>query len=146
MASSDTTLSLAKTLVVPAVISLVIFLILTFVLVPIWRRYRNRYAQYLPLDSISERTSSLRHRIMGRFAGFGPFATFIGDRNVFAPNSALDDEADDGEELDEVDEDVWRAIERHVPAVQSDNTQRLSRDLEEGFMDDSDEEPVQGRL
>ncbi|KAM4056393.1 hypothetical protein HRG_003309 [Hirsutella rhossiliensis] len=139
------TLSLAKTLFVPAVVSLVIFLLLTFALVPIWRRYRNRYAQYLPLDSISERTSSLRHRIMGRFATFGPLATFIGGRNVaFAPNSVLDDEAD-GEELDDVDEEIWRAIERHVPAVQPDNTRRLSRDLEEGFMDDSDDEPVPGR-
>lgn len=91
---------------------------------PIWRRYRDRYAQYLPLDSISERTSSLRHRIMGRLIAFSPFATFAGSRNVvFAPNSPLD-----GEELDEVDEEIWRAIERHVPAARPDSTRRLSRE------------------
>ncbi|KJZ71875.1 hypothetical protein HIM_08720 [Hirsutella minnesotensis 3608] len=142
MASSNSTLALVKTLVIPAVVSLVIFLALTFVLLPVWRRYRNRYAQYLPLDSLSERTSSLRHRIMGRFTTFTPLATFLGGRTVvFAPSSSMDPDAEDGEELDDVDEEIWRAIERHIPAAQLDNTRRLSRDLEEGFMDDSDEEP-----
>lgn len=96
---------------------------------PFWRRYRDRYAQYLPPGSISERTSSLRHRIMGRFATFAPVATFLGSSSVvFAPTSALDGGPDDGEELDEVDEEIWRTIERHVPAVRPDNTRRLSRE------------------
>ncbi|KAK4093636.1 hypothetical protein Purlil1_1970 [Purpureocillium lilacinum] len=141
--------SLFKTLLVPAVISLIIFLFLTFVLVPVWRRYRNRYSQYLPLDSISDRTSSFRHRILGRFSSLNPLAHFVSGRQqvVFASGGAgtgaesgADDE--DGEELGDVDEATWRAIERHVPSVHTpDSTRRLSRDLEEGFMDDSDDEP-----
>ncbi|RCI07680.1 hypothetical protein L249_5737 [Ophiocordyceps polyrhachis-furcata BCC 54312] len=140
---SPSTISAVKTLVVPAVISLVIFLLLSFVLLPVWRRYRSRYGQYLPLNTLSERTSSLRHRIVGRLPSLGPLATFLGGRSVvFAPNSmAMDADLDDGEELDDVDDDMWFAMERHVPAAHTDSTRRLSRDLEEGFMDDSDEGP-----
>ncbi|KAJ6438296.1 hypothetical protein O9K51_08888 [Purpureocillium lavendulum] len=168
-AAMGSSLSLFKTLLVPAVISLVIFLVLTFVLVPVWRRYRNRYSQYLPLDSISDRTSSLRHRVLGRFSSLNPLAHFLSARQqvVFASGGAAgaggesgaDDE--DGEELGDVDEATWRAIERHVPSVHTpDSTRRLSREyahtdycvphdelpltcnsLEEGFMDDSDDEP-----
>ncbi|PNY27733.1 Uncharacterized protein TCAP_02352 [Tolypocladium capitatum] len=135
---APTSLPLFKALFVPAVISLLIFLVLTFVLAPIWRRYRNRYGQYLPLDSISDRTSSLRHRIVGRFAGFNPLATFLSARQVVFAHGA----ADDGEELGDVDEDTWRrAVDSHVPSAQLESSRRLSRDLEEGFMDDSDEEP-----
>lgn len=125
-----------QTLLVPAVISLIIFLFLTFVLVPVWRRYRNRYSQYLPLDSISDRTSSFRHRILGRFSSLNPLAHFVSGRQqvVFASGGAgtgaesgADDE--DGEELGDVDEATWRAIERHVPSVHTpDSTRRLSRE------------------
>ncbi|POR38727.1 Uncharacterized protein TPAR_01077, partial [Tolypocladium paradoxum] len=134
---APTSLSLLKTLFVPAVVSLLIFLVLTFVLVPVWRRNRNRYSQYLPINSISDRTSSLRHRIVGRFAGLNTLATFLSARQVVFAHGA----ADDGEELGDVDEETWRAIESHVPSAQLDSSRRLSQDLEEGFMDDSDEEP-----
>lgn len=113
-----------QALFLPAVISLLIFLVLTFVLVPVWRRYRSRYSQYLPLDSISDRTSSLRHRIVGRFAGLNPLATFLSARQVVFAHGA----ADDGEELGDVDEETWRAIESHVPSAQLDSSRRLSRE------------------
>ncbi|RDA88284.1 hypothetical protein CP532_0317 [Ophiocordyceps camponoti-leonardi (nom. inval.)] len=165
---SPSTISAVKTLVVPAVISLVIFLLLSFVLLPVWRRYRSRYGQYLPLNTLSERTSSLRHRIVGRLPSLGPLATFLGGRSVvFAPSSiAMDGDLDDGEELDYVVDDVddagavrWFARLGRVQAANSDSTRRLSREyvmpvrslrelvtnsfgsLEEGFMDDSDEDP-----
>ncbi|PFH63069.1 hypothetical protein XA68_18206 [Ophiocordyceps unilateralis] len=142
MAPPASTVSSVKTLLVPAVVSLVIFTFLSFVILPIWRRYRARYGQYLPLNSLSERTSSLRHRILGRLPSLGPLATFLSGRTVvLAPNFVIDADLDDGEELDDVDEHVWRTIERNVPAAaHPDSTRRLSRDLEEGFMDDSDEE------
>ncbi|PHH81007.1 hypothetical protein CDD80_4311 [Ophiocordyceps camponoti-rufipedis] len=129
MAPPGSAMSSVKTLVVPAAISLVLFVFLSLVLLPIWRRYRSRYGQYLPLESLSERTSSLRHRIIGRLPSLGPLATFLSGRTVIM-------NLDDGEELDDVDEEMWRAMERHVPTA--DSTRRLSRDLEEGFMDDSD--------
>ncbi|PHH69958.1 hypothetical protein CDD82_7417 [Ophiocordyceps australis] len=146
MAASKTT-SLFKNLVVPAIISLVIFLVLTFLLAPLWRRYRARYSQYLPLDALSQHTSSLRHRFAHRFAALTPLATFLaGPRAVFAhgaqtQSSASVSDLDDAEELDEIDEVAWRSIQQHVFTVTvPDTTRRLSRDLEEGFMDDSDQE------
>lgn len=60
----------SQTLIVPAIVSLLIFLLTTYVLLPFWRRYRARYAQYLPLDSLSNQTSSLRHRIVNRIAAW----------------------------------------------------------------------------
>ncbi|KAH7152086.1 hypothetical protein B0J13DRAFT_255047 [Dactylonectria estremocensis] len=137
------TISVIKTLIVPAVISLIIFVLLTYVVIPAWRHYRNRYSQYLPLDSLSSQTSSLRQRITSRLASI-PFPArwrqqgnlvFVGDLS----EDGLDD--DDGEELGDVDDETWRAIERDTQTRQPDNSRRLSRDLEEGFRDDSDDEP-----
>ncbi|KAI9149431.1 hypothetical protein HJFPF1_11484 [Paramyrothecium foliicola] len=129
--------SVIKTLIVPAVISLVIFLLLTFVVVPIWRRYRNRYGQYLPLDSISSSTSSLRDRITTRFARMMASSPLNRDRSN---SSSAQIDLEDGEELDDVDEETWRAVERQAQLGRPDNSRRLSRDLEEVFRDDSDDE------
>ncbi|KYK61630.1 hypothetical protein DCS_02773 [Drechmeria coniospora] len=148
MASSY--LTFIKTLFVPAIISLVVFLALTFVLVPFWRRYRSRYSQYLPLDTISNHTTSLRHRIMGRFTTFTPLSTFLSGRfpagvvpgsSVLGSASPTDGETgdEDGEELEDVDEETWRAIDWRVSSIRPDLSTRLGRELEAGFMDDSDE-------
>jgi hypothetical protein len=48
---------------------------------------------------------------------------------------------DDGDE--ELDDAVWDAMDRQIEALhpqRPDNRRRLSRDLEEGFRDSSDEE------
>ncbi|KAF4441892.1 hypothetical protein F53441_11852 [Fusarium austroafricanum] len=130
-------MSVIKTLIVPAVISLLLFILLTYVLVPLWRRYA-RYSQYLPLDTLSSQTSSLRQRITSRIA------TWRSNRGVaFESDDGSDDglDDDDGEELGNVDEDTWRQMEADTRAARPDNTRRLSRDLEEGFRDDSDDEP-----
>ncbi|KAF5529639.1 hypothetical protein FNAPI_13806 [Fusarium napiforme] len=130
-------MSVIKTLIVPAVISLILFILLTYVLIPLWRRYA-RYSQYLPLDTLSSQTSSLRQRITSRIA------TWRSNRAVaFASEDVSDDgeEDDDGEELGSVDEDTWRQMEADTRAARPDNARRLSRDLEEGFRDDSDDEP-----
>lgn len=69
------TLNVIQTLIIPALISLILYLLLTYLALPLWTRYRTRYS-YIPvplapsLDSISSRTSSLRARIQslaGRF-------------------------------------------------------------------------------
>ncbi|KAJ4024123.1 hypothetical protein NW752_002691 [Fusarium irregulare] len=130
-------MSVIKTLVVPAVISLLLFILLTYVLIPLWRRYA-RYSQYLPLDTLSSQTSSLRERITARIAAWRS------DRGVaFASDDGFDDglDDDDGEELGNVDEATWRQMEADTRAARPDNARRLSRDLEEGFRDDSDDEP-----
>ncbi|RGP58861.1 hypothetical protein FLONG3_11356 [Fusarium longipes] len=130
-------MSAIKTLVVPAVISLILFVLLTYVLIPLWRRYA-RYSQYLPLDTLSSQTSSLRERITARVAAWRS------NRGVaLASDDGFDDgmDDDDGEELGNVDEATWRQMEADTRAARPDNARRLSRDLEEGFRDDSDDEP-----
>jgi len=137
-------LSVVKTLVVPAIISLIIFLVLTYLLVPIWRRYRNRYSQYLPIDTLSERTSSFRYRIQDRIRDFIVNTRWRrGGRDPVVVASEEADFMSDGEELEEVVVDGQTNAAGHRRdgrGGRPDNTRRLSRELEEGFMDDSDEE------
>jgi hypothetical protein len=113
---------------VPAIISLIIFLVLTYLLVPIWRRYRNRYSQYLPIESLSERTSSFRHRIQGRIRDFIFNTRWRRGRDAIVVASEDADFMSDGEELEEVvgggRTDV--ADERRV--TRPDNPRRLSRE------------------
>ncbi|KAF4332660.1 hypothetical protein FBEOM_13545 [Fusarium beomiforme] len=130
-------MSVIKTLIVPAVISLILFILLTYVLIPLWRRYA-RYSQYLPLNTLTSQTSTLRQRITSRIAIWrsNRGVAFVSDDGS---DNGLDE--DDGEELGNVDEDTWRQMEADTRAARPDNTRRLSRDLEEGFRDDSDDEP-----
>ncbi len=59
-----------QTLFLPAIVAFLIFVVLTFVVVPVWQHYRNRYSHYLPIDTLSSQTVSLGHRMqaaVGRF-------------------------------------------------------------------------------
>lgn len=60
----------------------------------------------------------------------------MSDRIVVAGRDSFDSE--DGEELEDVDDSATERGRNSHETI--DNTRRLSRDLEEGFMDDSDEE------
>ncbi|KAK3308646.1 uncharacterized protein B0T15DRAFT_550866 [Chaetomium strumarium] len=136
------TVSAIKTLIVPAIVSLLLFLISTFVLVPLWQRYRNRYSQYLPLETISNQTLSLRARMQGAMARFmtpSVWRARVSERVAVAERGSFDSE--EGEELSEVDEPIGRRVlDQQRGSNTIDSSRRLSRDLEEGFMDDSDEE------
>ncbi|KAK4203694.1 hypothetical protein QBC40DRAFT_166458, partial [Triangularia verruculosa] len=126
-----------QTLIIPAIISLILFLLSTFVLWPLWQRYRNRYSQYLPLDTISEQTSSVRARVtswLGSLIFTTRWGTHLTDRLVIGGRESFDSE--DGEELEDVDESTGRGGNN---GDSIDSSRRLSRDLEEGFIDDSDE-------
>ncbi|KOS21343.1 hypothetical protein ESCO_006733 [Escovopsis weberi] len=167
------TLNVIKVLIVPAIVSLTIFLLLTFLLIPFWRRYRLRYAQYLPLaninanlEGLSSRTSSLRDRIANYLFNLAFVSSWRSNRHLArasavsgADNGDDDDDDDDssgddaaairalsaqmdGEELSAVRVETLRAWESHArAAMRPEYTRRLSRELEEGFRDDSDEEP-----
>ncbi|KAI2643316.1 hypothetical protein GGS21DRAFT_9202 [Xylaria nigripes] len=140
------TLSVIKTLLVPALISLVLFLVLTYLIIPLWQYYRNRYSQYLPLDSISTRTVSLRLRIQDAIARWmsAPLRWRLRARDRVV--IANDDESDvgfsseEGEELNDVHEDRRHALSLDSHHQHADSNRRLSRDLEEGFRDDSDDD------
>jgi hypothetical protein len=122
-------LPLSQTLIVPAVISLIIFLLTTYVLLPLWTRYRQRYSQYIPLDRISNQTQGIRHRVQGYIAQWMVPSAWRRDQHVTIADADSDDgfESDDGEELAFVPTDQRRAIsvsEQHRP----DDTRRLSRE------------------
>ncbi|TDZ33554.1 hypothetical protein C8035_v012150 [Colletotrichum spinosum] len=133
-------MSVIKTLIVPAVISLILFLVSTYVLLPLWRKWRNRYSQYLPLDSISSSTISLRQRIQNGLARMmvpSVWNRYLHERVVIV-SGLSDDEFD--EELEDMAEETRRAMSEDTQRDTHDSTRRLSRDLEEGFRDDSDED------
>ncbi|KAK0651982.1 hypothetical protein B0T16DRAFT_454394 [Cercophora newfieldiana] len=141
------TISVIKTLIVPAIISLIIFLVGTYLLYPLWQHYRYRYSHYLPLETIQSRTSSFRTRVQDSIASFIASAVWrpsVQARLVVEDQSDAGFDSDDGEELGDVDESARRDHSRNSSAI--DSTRRLSRDLEEGFMDDSDEEVEGSRV
>ncbi|KAN0073388.1 hypothetical protein V8E54_008608 [Elaphomyces granulatus] len=140
MASSS--LSPAKTLIVPALISLAIYIVLSYLIIPFFRRYHQRYAQYLPLNSISTRTSSIRERAADALMHFVlPSMWRRGARLIADPGDAISIYDEEGEIMVGMDIDPSRreALERRR-SLASESQVRLSRELEEGFMDDSEEE------
>ncbi|CAK7271988.1 hypothetical protein SEPCBS57363_004903 [Sporothrix epigloea] len=65
-----TTLSAIKTLFLPALAALIVFILFTFIIVPVWQHYRNRYSHYLPLGTLSNQTLSLRDRMQSSLSHF----------------------------------------------------------------------------
>jgi hypothetical protein len=133
------TISVIKTLAIPAVISLILFLLSTHVILPFYRRNYARYAQYLPLESISSGTTSLRDRVVRFWAARLRAAHTGRPGGVFPDSAASQSDDDDGEEeLATVDPAAMAVRGPRGAPSRPDNVRRLSRDLEEGFMDDSD--------
>jgi hypothetical protein len=48
---------------IPAIIAVVLYALLAYAIIPLVKRHRERYSQYIPLDSISRGTNGLRDRI-----------------------------------------------------------------------------------
>jgi hypothetical protein len=124
------------------------YIITTCLLLPIFRRYHQRYSQYLPLHNISAHTLSLRDRIADTIMRF--FLRTTWRRNAHINEHDLDDassiDEEEGEILVRMEMDAARReeLERRRgdgPAPEG----RLSRELEGGFMDDSDEEEEEYR-
>lgn len=130
--------SLAKPLLIPAVISLALYLLLSFLIVPFFRRYHQRYSQYLPLQAISAHTLSLRDRIADAVMRFFLPSAWRRQTDAQHDNISIFDE--EGEIMVGMDMDPSRreALERRRDTA--DASSRLSRDLEQGFMDDSDDD------
>lgn len=102
--------------------------------VPFWQQHRGRYSRYLPLEVISSSTTTLRERARNVFRRFtraqdGPLP--------YAAHAPRD--PGDGEELFDIDERRREALSLDARRGQ-DVGGRLSRDLEEGFRDDSEDE------
>ncbi|KAL4877670.1 hypothetical protein BJY04DRAFT_209766 [Aspergillus karnatakaensis] len=133
--------SLAKTLFIPAVISLALYVLISFVIVPFFRRYHQRYSQYLPLETITAHTSSLWERIadavMRRFLP----STWRQQAHISDAHDNISILDEEGEIMVGMNTNATHreALERRRSTVAEDEG-RLSRELEEGFMDDSDDE------
>jgi hypothetical protein len=131
---------------VPAIISLILYLIISYLVVPVWKRYRGRYSNYLPLDTISTQTTSIRQKIQSALIGLlvpsGWQQRFNQSRYTVGAEDGTGSDFDEneGEELFDVDERRREALSLDARRGRDDDGQRLSRDLEEGFKDDSDEE------
>ncbi|KAH8689672.1 hypothetical protein BGW36DRAFT_74597 [Talaromyces proteolyticus] len=141
-------LDLVKTLAIPAVISLSLYLLFGYLIIPFFRRYHQRYAQYLPLNSISAHTSTLRERIADSLMHFFLPSTWRlrlrrggGEDN----NDAISIFDEEGEHMAAMDIDAARREALEARRSASEAQMRLSRDLEEGFMDDSEEEGTDHR-
>lgn len=133
-------LSSVKIIMIPGIIVLIFYLLISCVLLPIWRRYRSRHFQNMPFDNITSRTLSIRSR--ARDAAYNLLIprswreNYERSRIPLSRDSASFDE-DNGEELFEVDDARREALSLDANRGRHDG-QRLSRDLEEGFKDDSD--------
>jgi hypothetical protein len=133
-------------LVIPAIISLILYLLISYVIVPVWKRYRGRYSHYLPLDTITTRTTTFRQRFQDALVRYllpSTWRTDFGGRRYTVSaqdgtGSDLDEE--EGEELYEVDDHRREALSLDAMRGRNEDGSRLSRDLEEGFRDDSEDE------
>lgn len=126
-----------QTLIVPAIIALLFFVIATYILFPLWQRYRSsRYGAYLPLESISSGTLSLRYRMQNAIARWlvpSAWRERIQDRLVVAvgPGSDSGYNSEEGEELDEVpeDDDIRERLEREARRSRNSGRPDLERRL-----------------
>ena len=135
-----------QTIFVPPLIALAIYLIIVYAIVPLYR-HRARYSQYIPisLPLSSSNTgrqgfvSRARERVLDVLSPFG-----IGNRwrrrgSQASVDSVFgDEELEDGMGIGE----VVVANSRNSDAAED---RRLSRELEVGFRDDSDEEDLDVR-
>jgi hypothetical protein len=136
-----------QTVLVPALISLVLYVALTYAILPFIRRHRQRYSQYLPLTQISNHTSSLRERLSDALVNFllpsswrrGPGAAGGQYGNGDSDGSLFDEEEGEGMVGFEIDSARREALDRRRSSG-GDEQRRLSRELEEGFRDESDDE------
>ncbi|KAI9786540.1 MAG: hypothetical protein M1835_003033 [Candelina submexicana] len=136
-------LGFLKTILTPALISLFLYMLFSYILLPIYRTHRSRYQSYIPLPtSLTSTTDNLRQRL----------SSFLNpssqrQRNTYHSTSSeseseglFSEEEGEGMVRFEISEGRREALAREGMLVGTEGDGRLSRDLEEGFRDDSDEE------
>ncbi|KAL3479463.1 hypothetical protein BJX99DRAFT_255466 [Aspergillus californicus] len=135
--------SFAKTIFIPAIISLTLYVLISFVIIPFFRRYHQRYSQYLPLETITAHTSSLWERILDAIMRRFLPSSWRQDAHILDAHDNISILDEEGELMIGMHTDSAHreALERRRSTV-ADDEGRLSRELEEGFMDESDEEVV----
>ncbi|KAF2250524.1 hypothetical protein BU26DRAFT_390290, partial [Trematosphaeria pertusa] len=136
-----------KTIFIPLFLAALLYIALAHVLLPFIRRHRTRYSQYLPMPStaLTSTTASWRTRISD--ALFNLFVPSSWRARTVVDGSGAEhneDELFDDEEgegmigFDPIDERRREALEQRR-SMMGEDERRLSRELEEGFKDDSDD-------
>lgn len=113
------------------------------------RRHRSRYSQYLPMPSGAAETVSWRTRVSDALYNLFVPTSWGRSRGLRIVDGSggehPDDELFDDEEgegmvgFDPIDERRREALEQRR-SMMGEEDRRLSRELEEGFKDDSDDE------
>ncbi|MCJ1433774.1 hypothetical protein MMC27_003139 [Xylographa pallens] len=134
--------SVWKTLFIPPLVALAIYLVIVYVLLPLYRQ-RQRYAHYIPVSlppaySPSGQQSFIsraRQRVLNAITHSGASSRWGRRGSQTSADSMFgDEELEEGFGIDGVPEERGRRDSE----VREDR--RLSRDLEVGFRDDSDED------
>ncbi|KAJ9502176.1 hypothetical protein H2202_002240 [Exophiala xenobiotica] len=163
-------LNFTKTVLIPVFIAAALYLVVFHALLPLYRRHRARYSQYLPLQSTSLSShlpealqpSSLRDRLSAVFLRLFLPSTWAfrnrfnrRDSMVSADGELFDVESGeamvgfDVQDRNRRRDGMERQVSNMVAATRTanqvqtaamDSDRRLSRDLEEGFRDDSEDE------
>ncbi|KAF2016357.1 hypothetical protein BU24DRAFT_200363 [Aaosphaeria arxii CBS 175.79] len=138
---------------VPLFTAAILYVLVAWVIVPFVRRHRSRYSQYLPVTSnVADTTASWRTRVSDAvynlFVPTGWAARWRQRRLVDGSGGVgenPEDELFDDEEgegmvgFDPIDERRREALEQRR-SMMGEEDRRLSRELEQGFKDDSDDE------
>ncbi|KAF1961080.1 hypothetical protein CC80DRAFT_229708 [Byssothecium circinans] len=136
---------LLKSLFIPLFVAAIIYVLGAYVVLPFIRRQRARYSQYLPMPTtLSTTTASWRTRIADALVDL--FLPSRRNQNHLLVDHNEDELFDDEEGegmvgFDPIDERRREALEQRRSLMGTgDDERRLSRVLEEGFKDESDDE------
>ncbi|KAB2581417.1 hypothetical protein BFW01_g10870 [Lasiodiplodia theobromae] len=164
--------SFVKTFLIPLLVAVLLYLFVSFVLLPLHRRYVRKYQHYLPLHgaatdaalhSLSTHTSPswIRARFSGLWSSLSarlPFALPFAatPRTASATGmGAYDDDDDDDFDIEDgegegmvgfepMDRERRREALERQRGADGASERRLSRELEEGFRDSSSDSEDDG--
>ncbi|MCJ1383871.1 hypothetical protein MMC17_006985 [Xylographa soralifera] len=134
--------SVWKTIFIPPLVALAIFLVIVYILLPLYRQ-RQRYAHYIPVSlppaysptGQQNFISRTRQRVLNAITPSGAGNRWGRRGSQMSADSMFgDEELEEGFGIEGVPEERGR----RGSEVREDR--RLSRDLEVGFRDDSDED------
>ncbi|KAF2443345.1 hypothetical protein P171DRAFT_432621 [Karstenula rhodostoma CBS 690.94] len=139
---------LVKSLLIPLFLAAILYTALAHFIIPFVRRHRTRYSQYLPMPAgVAAHTLSWRTKLSDALTNLFVPSSWIRGRRVIVDRSGgehaeedlFDDEEGEGMVgFDPIDERRREALEQRRSMMGDDL--RLSRELEQGFKDDSDDE------
>ncbi|KFY50493.1 hypothetical protein V496_09325, partial [Pseudogymnoascus sp. VKM F-4515 (FW-2607)] len=145
--SSPATTTLLATFLVPLAVAAALYVLLTYALIPLYQRHHARYSSYLPLTALSTSTSTFRARLQANIA---EYMLPAGWRTDFNAHQYQADSRSGSEAGDDAGEELYEFVAGRRGGVSLDarrggrgggeEVSRLSRDLEEGFADDSSDD------